>query len=471
MKRFFVVYFVIFQMISTTTFVFAQEPTISKDRLLSDAQMTNTRAMNKEELRAFLSRGALATYQTKNILGETKTATEIIYDAAIQFQLNPQFLLALLQREQSLVEDKTPSKNQLDWAMGYSVCDSCSKSEPGIQKFRGFGNQVHYAAARLRESYLSDLAMHGSTSSGIGPGIPTKIDGEIIIPANQATASLYTYTPHLHGNLNLVKIWNRWFSQKYPNESLLQDSNTGAIWLIQSDKKRLVTSKAVFYSRFNLSHVISVSTETLNTYPNGSPIRFPNYSLLRSPNGTVYLIVNDLRRAFTSDEALRVAGFSPDELIDVKFDDLLDYQTGEPISTNTIYAQGTLLQNKKTGGIFYVQDGQKHPIFSREILASRFSQPHILAVSPDRLEAYKTAEPLLFSDGSLIGVKGSSEVFVIENGLRRPISDEGTFLTFGFKWNRIAWTNERSVLLQPLGLPLSNILPKDDPDFYAVSIK
>ena len=471
MKHFFAVFLVISYVVQTTPVVFANELPPSPERLISDVQMTNTNAMTKTQLNEFLTRGALSTYKTKNVSGEYKSASDIILDAAMQFQLNPQLLLALLQREQSLIEDPTPSQNQLDWAMGYAVCDSCSKSDGSIQKFRGFGNQVHYAAARLRDSYLSDLTQKGKTSSGIGPGIPVMIDGVQIIPSNLATASLYTYTPHLHGNLNLMRIWNRWFTQNFPTGSLLQNKDDGSIWLIQADTKRLIASKAAFFSRFNPSSLISVASATLDRYANGLSISFPNYSLLRSPKGTIYLIVNDTRRGFSSQEAMRTSGFSPDEIVDVTFEDLAPYREVEPITTKTVYAQGTLLQDKKSGGIFYVQDGKKHPVMSREILSSRFSHPTILAVSSIDLAAYETAEPLAFPDGALIGVKGSPDVFVVENGTRRPIIDEVTFLTYGWSWNQITWTNERSVLIQPLGDSISTVQPKEDSELKSASIQ
>lgn len=439
--------------------VFAEDfITYNPNLLITDAQMTDSSAMSKEEIQLLLSRGALNQTSTIDILGRQRSAAEIIMDASVQFRLNPQFLLVLLQKEQSLVEDNQVSQDQLDWAMGYAVCDACAKSDPGIQSFRGFGNQVFYAAKRLRESYLANLEDHGVTPSGIGPGKQTMIDGAVVVPANNATASLYTYTPHLFGNQNFVRIWNRWFSKNFPNGSLLQDKDSGMVWFLQNGKKRPITSKAALLSRFNTDNVIPVETQTMAKYPDGAPISFPNYSLLRSPKGTVYLIVDDVRRGFVSKEALRVSGFVPDEIVDVTLNDISSFAEGEPITTKTVYAAGALLQNKKTGGVYYIENGRKHGIFSKEILLSRFTSPMILAVSENNLESYQTSDPFTFPDGSLIGVRGSSDVFVVDNGLRRPITDAITFLTYGWKWDQIRWTNERSVLLQPIGEPISTQL-------------
>lgn len=444
-------------------FVVAQEETIFNPNILgSDDQMLNMNAMTKEGLDVFLRKGSLSNYVGPDYNGVMKTASDIIWRAAQDFQINPQFLLVLLQREQSLVEDDSPRQKQLDWAMGYAVCDDCSMNDPRIQKFKGFGNQVHYAAKRIRTSYLTDLASRGRTATGIGPGIATTIDNALVVPANFITASLYTYTPHLHGNKNFVRIWDRWFTKVFPSGSLVQDNESGGIWLIQFGMKRPITSKTAFHSRFNPLNLIQVHSTDLDTYPVGLPISFPNYSLLRSPQGTVYLIVDDARRGFLSKEAFRSHGFSPDEIVDVTQEELNSYNEGVPITANTKHPQGSLLQSKASGGIFHVINGKKHPIMSRELLKINFTSPNIVPVSDLDLEDYPTAEHLKFPDGTVVAADGSPDVFVIENGLRRHIKNETTFLAYGWTWSQIVWTNERSVLIHELGKDLSNAYIDED---------
>src|SRR3989338_8077648 len=196
MKRLFFIFF---------TFIFIVEPidivqatqnfAVDPEYLISDTEMLDVSSMSVEDIEGFLMRGSLASYRTTDKAGVERSAAKIIWDVAQEFELSPRFLLVLLQREQSLVEDPDPTQNQLDWAIGYAVCDSCSKSDPIIQKYKGFGNQVYYAGQRIRNSYLSDLASYGHTQTGIGPGIESVIDGTTVVPANNATASLYTYTP------------------------------------------------------------------------------------------------------------------------------------------------------------------------------------------------------------------------------------------------------------------------------------
>ena len=454
MKRLFFGSFIALLVFQPLAIAQADEFVVDPEYLVSDAEMLDVYSMSLLDVERFLIRGALDEYTGEDVNGEKLSAAQIIFNAAQEFELSPRFLLTLLQREQSLVEDDSLTQKQLDWAMGYAVCDDCSMDDPRIAKFMGFGNQVYYAAQRIRENYLEDLESRGYTETLVGPGREVTIDGTSVTPVNFATSVLYTYTPHLHGNENFVRIWDRWFNFEYLTGSLLQDKESGGIWLIQYGERRPITSRTAFYSRFNPDTVVQVSSTTLEQYPIGTAISFPNYSLLRSPRGTVYLIVDDTRRGFTSQEAFRSLGFVSDEIVDVTWEDLDAYIEGEPLTVETSYAQGTLLQDKTTGGVFYVENGEKHPIFSREILNNKFTNPDLTPVSSEDLESLERGDAVLFQDGTLTGVPGSPDVFVISEGMRRPIVDELTFYSFGWDWSQVVWTSERAVLEHPLGEPL-----------------
>lgn len=424
---------------------------IDPGRIVSDAEMTDSLAMSRADLERFLAeRGSLGNARFPDLDGSVRSAADIIWNASQRFGLSPKFLLVLLQREQSLVEDPSPSQNQLDWAMGYAVCDDCRKDDPAIQKFRGFAAQVHYASQRIRDSYLADLASTGATLTGIGPGRSAMIDGTLVFPENHATAALYTYTPHLHGNLNFARIWRRWFTRDYPTGTLLRGPD-GGHWVVQAGARRAVTSRSVLTSRFDESKAIEVTQAALERYPIGDPIRFANYSLLRSPRGTVFLIVDDKKRGITSPEAMRANGFNPEEVDDVTFEDLAIYETGEPITETGPNPVTMLAQDTSTGGVFAIEDGMRRAVRSREILAARFAGWPITPLPAAAIAAYPAGEAMTFPDGTLIKAHGSPDVFVVSEGQRRPIADERTFLAYGWRWDAIISTDERSVLLQPLG--------------------
>ncbi|PLX28228.1 hypothetical protein C0581_03095, partial [Candidatus Parcubacteria bacterium] len=107
--------------------------------IISDEEMQNYQSMTRSDIQAFLEEkgGYISNYKTEDWEGTTRKASDIIYRAAKESKINPKYILVKLQKEQSLIEDKDPSQKQLDWATGYAVCDSCSMSDPDIQKHKG----------------------------------------------------------------------------------------------------------------------------------------------------------------------------------------------------------------------------------------------------------------------------------------------------------------------------------------------
>ncbi|MCX6714872.1 MAG: hypothetical protein NTX72_03585 [Candidatus Uhrbacteria bacterium] len=309
--------------------VFANELSApSPEHLLSDTDMTDVNAMTRDDIQTFLANGVLGKYRTQDIRGVSRSAADIIANTSKEFSLNPRVILVILQKEQSLVENTKATQKQFDWAMGFAICDDCSKADPRLQKYKGFGKQVYYATQHIREAYLSKLITNGVTTAGYGPGIESIIDGSALVPQNNATAALYTYTPHMHGNVNFMNIWNRWFTKSFPDGTLIQSRTNGAVWLVQDGKKRPIISEAVLRSRFNINTIVPTSVSVIEQYPDGAPIDFPNYSLLRAPNGSVYLIVDNVRRGFVSMNALHEAGFDITDSISVKAKELTRYTEG-----------------------------------------------------------------------------------------------------------------------------------------------
>lgn len=438
-------------------FPFPSSASFNPNYLISDEELTDFFSMELGEIQAFLEKGYLADYKTTDIDDRTRYASEIIWRAAQRNGVNPKVILVMLQKEQSLVTDDDPSQDQLDWALGYGVCDDCSHSDPDIQRWRGFAKQVNSTTLQITEGYLTDLEEDGETTMGFAPGVACVIDDTLVVPANNATAALYTYTPHLEGNENFSTIWQAWFGLNYPTGTLLQDNESGSVWLIQYGERRPITSRAALLSRFDEDLIIPVAPTVLEAYPSGDAISLPNYSLLHAEDGAIYLLVDDSIRHIVSMEAFRAIGFNTDDLIEVTDAELAAYNDGEAITSDSVYPQGALVQDTTSGGVYYVEDGIKYPLYSREILNARFGGRTIISAGQGELETYETGAPLGFSDGALVGVTGQPAVYLISESKRRPIVNESIFLGFGFKWENVIWTNESSVNLHLLGEVLDSV--------------
>ena len=419
--------------------------------IISDYDLTNPFTMDVNQIQQFLERGYLGDYVTEDWEGVQRTAADIIWRSSQFNGINPKFLLVLLQKEQSLIEDDSPTDRQLDWATGYAVCDSCSKDDPSIQRWKGFGKQINSAALQFTDGYLEDIETTGTTQGKYGPGVSVKVDDTMITPANAATASLYAYTPHIHGNENFAKIWHRWFSVQYPTGTLLKNAEDSSVYLIEYGYKRPIRSWSALLSRFNPDLIIDVTPSALANYPEGRPIDFPNYALLKDEAGKIYLLVDDALRHIDSMETFRAIGFVEDEVVPIQNSDLPYFDDGAAITQATLYPQGNLLELEGSGAVFFIQDGKRHAVLDPAILVANFPNQPTEKVLPVVIEQFAEGSAVHMPDGWL--VKGSDEptVYVISEGKKRVIENETAFLGMGFEWSDIVTVNQAALNLHTTG--------------------
>jgi hypothetical protein len=405
--------------------------------ILDDRDIFDLGTMDLTALRRFLDqRGALGRMKIADIDGIEKAPADIIWRVATSYKVNPKYLLVLLQKEQSLVEDSNPTPRQLDWATGFGVCDSCSKDDPRIQAYKGFANQLEYAAKQHRERYLFQLLGNGATISGYAPGKVTNVDGQAIRPANNATAMLYTYTPHIHGNLNLWRIWRRWFSLSFPDGTVAQGKSSKEIYLIRFGQKRLFTSRLVAASMVDPNKIVQVEDSQLSAYPDGKMISFPNYSIVLTTSGKRYLIDGNAKRLIVNEAAFRRLGFVEDDIIEAEDEELADYIDGRDLTVASQYPTGQLAKGPD-GKLWYVEDGIKKEIEHAAYLNLYFKGMKAKSLTEKQLDTFKTIEPYRLRDGELVKSDKASTVYVVENATLRPITSGTVFEQLGWQWRNV----------------------------------
>ncbi|MFA6105095.1 MAG: serine hydrolase [Patescibacteria group bacterium] len=434
-------------LLSVGVFAFAiparAESNFNPSFIISDPEMQDFQSMDTSEIQNFLdSKGSyLRTGLFVDTFGTQKSAANIIFDASQAYQINPKFLLVTLQKEQSLITDDTPSQRQLDWATGYAVCDGCYINDPRVQKFKGFGKQVDGAAGIIRWYYENN-------SNGIvkKKDTPIRIDEMDVTPGSWATAFLYTYTPHLHGNSNFWRIWNTWFSQLFPNGTLLQSSSSSEYWLIDNGFKRHFKSKTALITRLDPKLAIKVDESDLQNYTTGPEIAFPNYSLLND-GATTYLLDYDTLRPFESESVVRSLGFNPDELIDVQSADIIGYKLGQSITASTTAPQGIIVKitDLVPNIYYYYKDNVLFPLTDPAVVQTNFKN---IPTERHKMKEFNsemiTSTLIGFADGTLLQTKDSNIVYVIENGKKRPLADDDTFLALGYKRSNILTVDVRT---------------------------
>jgi hypothetical protein len=426
----------------TAKAAFAQEvrPDFDPNYIISDAEILNYSAMTAAEIQKFLeSRGSyLAAYAVIDPnTGLTETAAQAIYNRCQANKISPRFVLVLLQKEQGLIEDPAPDQGSLDWATGYGCPDGGGCNS----RWQGFWKQVNSATLQFYD-YMANPGDYNYKKGNtyiFENKYSTIVDGSVTVtPYNIATAALYNYTPHVYnGNYNFYILWQKYFSRGYPDGSLLQVKGDKTVWLIQNDRKRPFASRAVLISRFDENKIIAVEKADLDKFGTSTPIKFPNYSLIRSPRGTVFLLVDDKRRGFVSQAVFKKFGYNPAEVMAANWDDINSYAEGAPLTATSTYPAGALLQDKKTGGVFWVFEGKKAPLLDRALLTYKFKNKKIIKATAQELNSYPTITPVLFGNGELLKSPNSPAVYLIDEGRKRPFPSADLFAKLGYQAGNI----------------------------------
>ncbi|MBI2798431.1 hypothetical protein HYX70_04025 [Candidatus Saccharibacteria bacterium] len=179
-------------------------------RIIDDGKFTDKNSMSAQDIQNFLNSKVPTcdTWHASGISGESppwtclkdysengKSAAQIIWEAAQSYTINPQVLLATLQKETGLVTDTWPYRWQYRTAMGFACPDNGS-CDPA---FYGFTNQVTQAARHFRNFFDNNPNWYVPFTPGVrfiqyNPN--SGCGGSNVNIQNRATAALYSYTPY-----------------------------------------------------------------------------------------------------------------------------------------------------------------------------------------------------------------------------------------------------------------------------------
>jgi len=435
------------------------------NNIITDYDLKDKNSMSQEAIQSFLE-SYNSILADKNLKFEGRFAAEIIYQAAQAYGISPKFILTKLDHEQCLIrycsflDNPTKRQNALDWAAGFSVYNNSSNPE-----YRGFAKQVD-AVAAVQNDYIRKASSKSYIYSS-GDTFTTR-DGYTITPENQSTANLYTYTPYRGGSSNIggnyffAKLWYKYFDSKYyPNGAVFKDK-AGNFWLVENYQRRLFASPSIYLAGNDPTEAITVDDTILNAYSIGEPIKFRNYSLVKTEDGFIYLIDGREKRKFKDAESFRVLGFNPEEVITVAAKDLAGYSLGFPIGEKAVYPQSQLVQNKDSGAVFKLANNFLYPIIDKVILKINFKNQTLLKLATTELNQYKISEPIKLKDGVFVKAE-DEQIYVISQGNRLPVRsiDDFKILYGEDKLDRIYQIPAAVLNLHPIG---SQIAAAKQPD-------
>lgn len=329
----------------------------SNDHLIDDSIFLNAQSWSPGQIQNFLNqRGSglagLTVTERSNTetlsyyphYNQTVSVAQAIYDAAQVYGINPQVILATMQKEQSLMTDPAPTSNQLRFAMGYGCPDSAGCSDASAGLFYQIDNgtwDLRFLMERARgnNSYWNASLSYPcrNTTQYYSPGLfpgnnVTFIDDNgtaytQFVIATSATASLYCYTPHAYnnpsgvygnpqygtvglyysGSYNFVTFFEKYFGSTISGEftwRVIQAPNDSRLFLQVANTKRWIPTGEIYgawgLQNYAINQVSQAEFDAIPTIPELGHV---------GDNGQYHYLVDGGRKHYIPDSYLSLWGY------------------------------------------------------------------------------------------------------------------------------------------------------------------
>lgn len=381
-------------------------------------------------------------YGNRPIPPGARSAAQIIWDAAQQYNINPQVILVKIATESAgpLTSDEWPLLKQYTYAMGAHCPDSGPGGSANCDiNYAGFSIQVSEGAALMR-SYLNNMSQPWwsyrkpfAVNSILWNVVERGCGAGNVYIESKATAALYTYTPYqpnqaalnnmygtgdncsAYGNRNFWRVFVDWFGSSQNSSPFF--SHSGRVFMRGSGNtyysvpsQEILNAYGVSYAFGNKINYVDASYTIGMTNKGDLPwiARFDN-------SNNIYIVTEQGLHRFTEENFYRY-GYSFGQ---------------EALLSSTVagfYPQGTEVSSVASQTdwrtIHLIEDGHKREIadgftFENTGSPSYSSRPHT-TLPPAYLNTLPTGKPVI-ADGRFVKDPSTGQLNVTAGGALQAI--------------------------------------------------
>jgi len=417
-------------------------------KIIDDGIFVNSGSMNPTQIQSFLNSKVPVcdtngvqphNYQQttfvclKDYTEGGKSSAQIIYDAAQEFQINPQVLIVLLQKEQALITDTWPLDGQYRTATGYGCPDTAACDS----QYYGLTNQIRWAARMFRSILNNNPDWYTPYVLGnnyVRWNPESSCGGSTINIQNRSTQALYNYTPYqpnqaalsagyglgdscsAYGNRNFYLYFTDWFgSTIFPKVFRAESEST--VYIMAGGYKIAIPSMSLLQDYgYDPNAIAVVNTSAVNailTPPLSSGISSALGYVVKSPSdqdadgGTVYFVSVGKKYPIGSMDQFNGFGLDVGAITYLPLDYLQSVGTGALLTNFIRTPEGT---------IFKVESGVKNIIFSAQTYNSINPSNTYTQFSGGGASFVTSGNPYI--DGRAVFIKrdSSDSVYLYNNG-------------------------------------------------------
>ena len=230
------------------------------------------------------------------------------------------------------------------------------------------------------KNYLSAKLYRSSTSANKGELIGNHLTSNSYTDTNLIPGNNYYYTLTLIEENGYESTNSEQYRYTATNQKLVKLHNSSTVYLIDQDNFYMIASEDIFNSYgFNWSNISIITQRSLDGYNYRGSLKYISGTVIKANHDSVYLVYNDNIRAFADEETFLRAGYKWSDIKQISQLTFNTYTIGEKL----------------------------------------------------------TLENFIHPDNTLIKYTYNPDVYLIENNTKRLISDENSFYSHGFKWNKV----------------------------------
>ena len=383
-------------------------------------------------------------------LGRLRTAAELIYDGATKHGLNPQIVLVILQKEQSLISGSFSSDASLQKALDRSLGFGCPDYEGCGDIFLGFYRQLFGTFDSSNSRWLgaaASLMRSFNTPNGRGPmvdannqvfGRPAvrtaRVGDTVVIDntlggyagvqqsqsvtiGNRATAALYRYTPHVfNGNYNFWKFYSAWF--RYPNGTVIQLSGSPTLYVIDNGSKRPFSQFVATQRGIKLDTVITVSQTEADSYITEKQMPPLDGTLIKGDVSGAVFLIQDTKKLPVSYPVFTQRKLSFANVVALPQAEVDSYDQGGFLPP----LDGTLIVGDTNGTVYLMDAGLKRPITYEVFVARKFSFAKLMTLTDGEVDGIPSGQFVYPPDAVALNLKGDAGIYWYRDGQKRYVS-------------------------------------------------
>ena len=223
---------------------------------------------------------------------------------------------------------------------------------------------------------------------------------------------------------------------KYPDNTLVKAEDFPVIYLIKNGKRKEFTSAVLFErSGYKWKDIISITKEEIKNYSLDGRVLYPDGLLVRSTNDPViYLLESGKKRMVTSAVLFEKLEYGWDDVVLLSPSEIGEYQIGKILA----YPDGTLIKRKGYSAVYKIENGERKEFTSIALFEATNSKwSDVVELSGEELLAYSNGGSLKYPENTLIKEKTGGKIYAIKNGEAEWIKTAEEFIEAGYKWSDV----------------------------------